>query len=197
VTDKEGSGFHQFASGLRNSVFMVNHPVTGEIWATEMGRDFLGDNLPPDEINIIREGKSYGWPYCYGNKIQDKKFDSSDKAKQICENSEPAKIEIPAHSAPLGLAFFPENSAWPRDYWNNLLVAYHGSWNRTEPAGYKIVRYKLDREGTILGQEDFISGWLAGKNATGRPVGILIQPDGKIFISDDKAGVVYLIEYRE
>lgn len=193
VLNKNGSNFREFASGLRNSVFLTNHPVTGELWATDNGRDRLGDDIPPDEVNIVKAGEFYGWPYCYGNKIQDTSFDFSEDAHQICQNSESPKIEIQAHSAPLGLAFFPENSAWPEEYWNNLLVAYHGSWNRTQPTGYKIVRYKFDRDGNLLGQEDFITGWFTNNKVLGRPVDIKIQPDGKIYISDDKLGVIYLV----
>jgi len=186
-----------YAKGLRNSVFLTLHPVTGEVWATEMGRDWLGDNLPPDEINIIEEGKNYGWPICYGKNIHDDNFDKNTYFRKPCmEPFEiPSYIDIPAHSAPLGLAFFPEEG-WSEKYWYNLLVAYHGSWNRTMPTGYKIVRYILDSQGKYLGEEDFITGWLQGDEAIGRPVDILIKPGGIIFISDDKAGVIYRVIYK-
>jgi len=189
ISNTDGSDLKTFATGLRNSVFMTIHPLTGQIWATEMGRDYLGDNLPPDEVNIIQQDKDYGWPNCYGKNIHDADF---DKNTNPC--IEPFKtasyIDIPAHSAPLGLSFFTEKG-WPEEYWYNLLVAYHGSWNRTVPTGYKIVRYKLDKKGNYLGKEDFITGWLTEKKrALGRPVDILIRP-GVIFISDDKAGLVY------
>jgi glucose/arabinose dehydrogenase len=191
ISNTDGTNLKIFASGLRNSVFMAIHPLTGQIWATEMGRDYLGDNLPPDEINIIEQDKDYGWPDCYGKNVHDTDF---DKNTNPCK--EPYKtasyIDIPAHSAPLGLAFFPEEG-WPEEYWYNLLVAYHGSWNRSIPTGYKIVRYKLDKEGNYLGKEDFITGWLTEeKRAFGRPVDILIRP-GVIFISDDKAGLIYKV----
>ncbi|OGI61775.1 hypothetical protein A2645_00570 [Candidatus Nomurabacteria bacterium RIFCSPHIGHO2_01_FULL_39_9] len=184
-----------FASGLRNSVFMNIHPVTGDMWATEMGRDLLGDDIPPDEINIIKKGKNYGWPICYGKNIHDDNFDKNVYFRNPC--LEPFEtesyIDIQAHSAPLGLAFFPEEG-WPEEYWYNLLVSYHGSWNRSAPTGYKIVRYKLDEKGNYLGQADFISGWLDEKgNVYGRPVDILIQPNGIIYISDDKAGIIYKV----
>lgn len=185
----------EFAQGLRNSVFMAIHPVNGKIWATEMGRDMLGDDLPPDEINIIEEGKNYGWPICYGKNIHDTAFDKNTYVRNPCMTpfETGSHIDIPAHSAPLGLSFFPEEG-WPEEYWYNLLVAYHGSWNRSEPTGYKLVRYKLDAQGNYLGEEDFISGWLQKDGtALGRPVDVLIQPGGTIFISDDKAGVIYRI----
>jgi len=150
-----------------------------------MGRDLLGDDMPPDEINIIEEGKNYGWPVCYGKNIHDTDFDHNTYVRNPCMEpfETPSHIDIPAHSAPLGLAF----------YKNDLLVAYHGSWNRSVPTGYKIVKMNLDANGNYLGQEDFISGWLQEGNALGRPVDILADR-GRIFISDDKAGVIYLVE---
>lgn len=190
--NRDGTDFREFARGLRNSVFLTLHPETREIWATEMGRDLLGDNVPPDEVNVIREGKNYGWPYCYGKQIHDSSFDSSGARTDFCAATEPSKIDIQAHSAPLGLAFL-SNANWP-DFKNNLLVAYHGSWNRSVPTGYKIVRYKFDAAGNPSAPEDFITGWLSGGSALGRPVGILESPDGKIYISDDHAGVIYLVE---
>jgi len=195
--NKDGSDFKLFASGLRNAVFFRWHPLTGEMWATEMGRDNLGDDLPPDEINIILEGRDYGWPYCYGKNIQDKDFDSSPDAASRCSQAEPSHIDLQAHSAPLGLDFIPEGGGWPEGYGNNLLVAYHGSWNRSVPTGYKIVRFVLDSKGNLLEREDFISGWLTedGK-VLGRPVDILVLPGGEAYISDDRAGVIYRLEYR-
>lgn len=193
----DGSDLKEFARGLRNAVFMAIHPVNGKIWTTEMGRDFLGDDLPPDEINIVEEGKNYGWPICYGKNIHDDDYDKNVYIRNPCMEplEKSSHIDIPAHSAPLGLAFFPEEG-WPEDYWHNLLVAYHGSWNRSEPTGYKLVRYRLDENGDYLGGEDFISGWLLDDgSALGRPVDILIQPGGLIYVSDDKAGVVYKIVY--
>ncbi|MCR4323298.1 MAG: PQQ-dependent sugar dehydrogenase [Candidatus Azambacteria bacterium] len=183
----------EYAKGLRNSVFMAIHPVNGRVWATEMGRDMLGDDLPPDEINIIEEGGWYGWPWFYGKNIEDYNF-SPYARPSFVQEAHPSHIDIPAHSAPLGLAFFPEEG-WPEEYWYNLLVAYHGSWNRSEPTGYKLVRYMLDAQGNYLGEEDFVSGWLVGDRALGRPVDILIQPGGVIFVSDDKAGVIYRITH--
>ncbi len=206
VSNFDGSNLKEYAKGLRNSVFMAIHPVTGKIWATEMGRDLLGDDIPPDEINIIEKNKNYGWPICFGKNIHDTKFDTNTYFRNPCMEpfETPSYIDIPAHSAPLGLAFFPEEG-WPKDYWHNLLVAYHGSWNRNEPTGYKIVRYKLDEKGNFVGvgstgspqAEDFITGWLKNGKALGRPVDIIIQPGGTIFVSDDFAGVIYKITYNQ
>lgn len=191
----DGSGLKKFSGGLRNSVFMAVHPATGQIWATEMGRDYLGDNLPPDEINILEDGKNYGWPICYGKNIHDTDFDKKTYVRNPCMEpfETPSYIDLPAHNAPLGFAFFPEEG-WPQDYWNNILVAYHGSWNSSTPVGYKIVRLRLDSQGNPLGPaEDFITGWLKDNGASGRPVDIIIQPGGIIYVSDDKAGVIYKI----
>lgn len=196
VMNADGSDVKEFARGLRNSVFMAIHPVNGKIWATEMGRDLLGDDIPPDEINILEEGGNFGWPICYGKNIHDTEFDKNVYFRNPCMEpfEKPSHIDIPAHSAPLGLAFFPEEG-WPQEYWHDALVAYHGSWNRSIPTGYKIVRYQLDYDGNYVSSEDFLTGWLESGKASGRPVDILIQPGGTIFISDDKAGVIYKVSY--
>lgn len=195
--DKKGNDLRVFASGLRNSVFMSIHPVTGKVWATEMGRDFLGDNLPPDEMNIIEQGKDYGWPYCYGKNIRDNEFLDDDRNTATCKGKEPSAIDIQAHSAPLGLDFFPTDG-WPDEYRHNLLVAYHGSWNRSVPTGYKVVLFRFDENGRFLEKQDFITGWLQDDNTSlGRPVDVNIANNGRIYISDDKAGVIYLLTLKE
>ncbi len=193
----DGTDLKKVAKGLRNSVFMAVNPVNGKIYATEMGRDNLGDNLPPDEINIIESkngaAQNYGWPICYGKNIHDTEFDKNTYIRNPCmEPFEiPSFVDLPAHSAPLGLAFVSEEG-WPEEYWYNLLVAYHGSWNSSTPTGYKIVRVKINSAGKYLGTEDFITGWLSkdGKKV-GRPVDIKILPGGTAYISDDFSGVIY------
>jgi len=193
VVPVEGGSLTTFASGLRNAVFMAIHPKTNKVWVTEMGRDWLGNDLPPDELNIVEQGKNYGWPFCFGKNVHDADFDPREA--QACKEPETifSSIDIPAHSAPLGLAFFP-GKGWPKEFRNDLLVAYHGSWNRSAPTGYKIVRYRLDKGGKYLSVGDFITGWLTKEGtALGRPVDIMIRPDGTIFVSDDKAGVIYRI----
>jgi glucose/arabinose dehydrogenase len=188
-----------YATGLRNAVFLTTKPGTQEIWGTEMGRDHLGDNLPPDEINILTESKNYGWPICYGKNIHDTQFDKKTYIRPPCTDdlTVASRIDLPAHSAPLGLAFIPENSQWPEEYWGNLLVAYHGSWNRSELTGYKIVRIVLDEHGNKVREDDFISGWLDDSTSLGRPVDLLATEKGELYISDDKAGVVYLLEKND
>jgi glucose/arabinose dehydrogenase len=197
VLNKDGSNFKRYAYGLRNSVDMAFSHVDGRMWATDNGRDLIGDNIPPEEINIIEEGKNYGWPNCYGNNIHDTNFDKKTYIRNPCmEPFEiPAKVEMQAHSAPLGLDFVPEEG-WPEDYWYDLIVAFHGSWNRTQPTGYKLVRIKLDDKGNYQGTEDFITGWLTKDGALGRPVEVLTQPGGNMYVTDDKAGLVYKITYN-
>ncbi len=192
--NKDGADFKQFAKGLRNTVFFTWSYVDGKMWGTEMGRDLLGDNIPPDEINVLSEGGNYGWPNCYGNNIHDDIFDKNIYIRNPCMEpfETPAKVDLQAHSAPLGLAFVPEEG-WPEEYWYDLIVAFHGSWNRTTPTGYKLVRIKLDSKGNYQGTEDFLIGWIDGNSALGRPVDVLIQPGGTMYVSDDKAGVIYKI----
>lgn len=196
--NRDGTDFKQLAKGLRNSVFFVWHPKTGKMWGTEMGRDLIGDDIPPEEINVIEDGKNYGWPNCYGRNIHDTDFDKNTYIRNPCmEPFEiPSYIDLPAHSAPLGLAFIPAGNNWPKEYRDNLLVAYHGSWNRTTPTGYKLVRIKLDAQGNYLGTEDFITGWLTKDGALGRPVDVKFY-NGDLYVSDDKAGLIYKIEYNK
>jgi glucose/arabinose dehydrogenase len=194
----DGSGQRIFASGLRNAVGLAFDPRTGTVWASDNGRDWLGDNLPPDEVNNLgKNGGDFGFPYCYGNRVPDLKF-SSDAASK-CAKTIPPVVDLPAHSAPLGIAF-NEGSMFPADYRGNLFVAYHGSWNRSIPTGYKVVRIKLDSNSKPEGIEDFATGWLP-PGATlitrkmGRPVGVLFGSDGSLYISDDRSGAIYRVTY--
>ncbi|OGN25624.1 MAG: hypothetical protein A3B12_00525 [Candidatus Yanofskybacteria bacterium RIFCSPLOWO2_01_FULL_44_88] len=206
-SDPAGTYTAEFAGGLRNSVFFTFHPKTKEIWATEMGRDNLGDNLPPDEINIIKVAgpedqygaKRYGWPFCYGDKVRDKKF-NPEKIDRVdissdCNTTTSPVIKIQAHSAPLGLAFVPADKGWSKEWEGDLLVALHGSWNRSEKVGYKVVRYDLDIDGNVLSQapQDFIWGWLNGDKVSGRPVDLKFNSEGALYVSDDATGVIYKV----
>lgn len=173
----DGSDCNIFASGLRNAVDYELHQ--GKIWATDNGRDLLDDDLPPEEINIVEEGKDYGWPICYGKKIHDSDFDKNVYIRDPCLDTEPSLIDMQAHSAPIGLAFYEDD----------LLVAFHGSWNRDPPTGYKVVRINLQTQKV----EDFATGWLDDDGSVrGRPTDILII-DGSILVTDDVAGKIYRI----
>ena len=186
-----GTGCRVFARGLRNAVGFVFHPLTGKMYATENGRDYLGDDLPPDEINLIEDGGNYGWPICYGRNIHDTDFDKNVYVRNPCEDKTPGLINLQAHSAPLGLAFYYGDS-FPSEYRGSLFVAYHGSWNRNVPTGYKIVSIDMD-DFTV---KDFATGWLQGSNVLGRPVDIIVAQDGSLFVSDDNAGRIYRISYQ-
>jgi glucose/arabinose dehydrogenase len=181
VSDLDGSDLKTYAKGLRNTVFFT-FDTQGRMWGTDMGRDNLGDNIPPDEVNLIEEGKDYGWPYCYGDNIRDSKFKPGE-AVSYCTTTQPPKYELQAHVAPLGITFANDE---------NIMVAEHGSWNRSSKVGYKVVKLKLFAD-NITGEEDFLAGWLSDKSEVlGRPVDLLINKDGNLFITDDYASLVYI-----
>lgn len=193
ISDLDGQHARPFATGLRNTVFMTADPATGKVWGADMGRDNLGDDLPPDEINILEDGGDYGWPFCYGTNVRDTVFDNA--TADPCATNRASQIDLPAHSAPLGIGFVPA-AGWPDGWAHDLIVAYHGSWNRTEPTGYKLVRLELDDQNRLVAEHPFIDGWLQTASQTlGRPAGILVRSDGTLFVADDKAGLVYLVRY--
>lgn len=194
--NEDGSRQRIFASGLRNSVGLALNPKTGTIWATDNGRDQLGDNLPPDEINDLgANGGNLGWPYCYGNRLTD----TSQTKDARCKATIPPKVELQAHSAALGLAFY-NGTMFPAEYRGNLFVALHGSWNRSVPTGYKVIRVRLNDKSEPQGVEDFITGWIRPRETQkgvwmGRPVGLVVGSDGAMYVSDDSAGVIYRVTW--
>jgi glucose/arabinose dehydrogenase len=185
----DGSGGEVYANGLRNAVGITFRPGTGELWATNNGRDFLGDDLPPETVYLVQEGGHYGWPSCHSGRIIDPDLGSEGS----CEGIEAPKVEMQAHSAPLGLEFY-SGEAFPAEYRGDLYVAFHGSWNRSEPVGYKVVRIPLDDQqaGPV---EDFAAGWLEDGSSWGRPVDVLTAPDGSLLVSDDAGGRIFRIYY--
>ncbi|MBP9687001.1 MAG: PQQ-dependent sugar dehydrogenase, partial [Candidatus Doudnabacteria bacterium] len=189
----DGSNQQPYATGLRNAVFFANQPNSNAIWVTEMGRDLLGDNTPPDEVNILQQGGKYGWPICYGNKVHDTAFDKKQYIRDPCADTITPTIALPAHVAPLGLAFIPKTSPWPASLQGHLLVAFHGSWNRSTPTGYKIVRYPLSGNTPSGEPVPVVDGFLpvGSKSALRRPVDLEVYPEGVVYVSDDKAGVIY------
>ena len=196
--NEDGSGERVFAHGIRNAVGLAYNTKTQTLWATDNGRDWLGDDLPPDEIlDLGKNGGDFGWPWCYGDRVADTKF--SKDAPAHCTNVLLPKLNLHAHSAPLGLAFY-NGGMFPRQYQGDLFVAFHGSWNRSVPTGYKIVHIKLKDQTQPEGIEDFITGWMppgASKSTkpAGRPVGIVIGADGSMYISDDSNGAIYRVTY--
>ena len=185
-----------FAEGLRNSVGIAFHPVTGELWATDNGRDWLGDDLPPEEVNILREGQFYGWPYAYGERIPDPELGAAAPEKVAA--SVPPLISLQAHSAPLGLAFY-SGDAFPVEYRGDLFISEHGSWNRSSPVGYQVLHIDLEGEdGSVPGnRRPFASGFLRPEGAWARPVDLSVGPDGALYITDDRNGAIYRISYGE
>jgi glucose/arabinose dehydrogenase len=190
VFDPDGGNGRILARGLRNSVGLVWDGRTGRMWAAENGRDWLGDDLPPDELNLIKGGAHYGWPRCYGDRVPDPEYGDAE----FCRGTEPAALEFQAHSAPLGLAFYT-GDLFPRRYRGDLFVAFHGSWNRSTPTGYKVVRVRMKR-GRPIGVEDFATGWLSGRRAWGRPVDLVVDRRGRLLVSDDRGGRIYIISHE-
>ena len=191
-----------WAWGLRNAEGMAWHPQTGAMFATNNGADMrsaskggaVNDELPPEHLNRIEAGKHYGWPHCWGNQHTDPNFPG---AAGFCATTQPPEITFKAHAAPLGMTFL-NAATFPDDYKNDAIVALHGSWNRTQPSGYKLVRVKFNQDKPVE-VIDFVTGWLnesSTKNgAWGRPVDVLVGPDGALYVSDDRAGLVYRITY--
>lgn len=202
----DGTGEEIFARGLRNSVGIAFHPTTGELWATNNDRDWLGDELPPERINIVRAGGFYGWPQCYLPNTPNPEYAGAD-----CSQVEPPAITFQAHSAPLGITFYA-GTQFPAEYRGDAFMAYHGSWNRTVPTGYKVVHVNVVN-GRPESIRDFVTGfqsgeglgWIvrstigfllpSGMRAWGRPVALLELPDGSLLFSDDDGGRVFRVRH--
>jgi hypothetical protein len=185
----DGTGAEVVARGVRNSVGFAWHPRTRELWFTDNGRDLLGDDIPSCELNrLSRVGEHFGFPFCHGGDIADPEFGKLGR----CSDSTPPVHKLGAHVAPLGVAFTPD-AGWPEAWRNGVVVAEHGSWNRTEKSGYRVVHVALDGQ-RATGERVLASGWLdaAGK-VTGRPVDVLFAEPGSLLVSDDLAGVIYRI----
>ena len=187
----DGSVPEVFARGVRNSVGFDWHPATKELWFTDNGRDMLGDDLPADELNHApKPGLHFGYPYCHQGDAPDPQFG----AQRPCAEFTPPVVKLGAHVAALGMRFY-SGSLFPAEYRNNIFIAEHGSWNRSQKIGYRIVRVALSGNQPAK-HEVFAEGWLQGQAAWGRPADVLVMPDGALLVSDDQAGAIYRISYR-
>ena len=188
----DGTGIEVFSRGIRNTVGFDWHPVTKELWFTDNGGDNLGDDVPPDELNHApRQGLNFGYPYCHGGDIPDPQFGK----KHPCSEFTPPARKLGPHVAALGMRFYT-GSMFPAEYRNQIFIAEHGSWNRSKPIGYRITVVQLENNRAVS-YKPFAEGWLQGSRAWGRPVDVLVMPDGALLVSDDEAGVIYRIHYRK
>jgi len=188
----DGTGEELVATGLRNTMGFDWTPWNGDLYGTDNGRDMLGDDYPPCELNKIEAGQFYGWPYFNGANDTDPDFPEAPPALAV--NPVPPVHEFRAHNAPLGMTFVA-NKEWPARFQKSALVALHGSWNRSVLDGYRVV--SLHWQGDKVVREDFFSGFEKQGDVIGRPVDVAQGPDGAVYISDDYAGVIYRIAYGE
>ncbi|MEO6928778.1 MAG: PQQ-dependent sugar dehydrogenase [Casimicrobiaceae bacterium] len=187
----DGSARQVVARGVRNSVGFDWQPATHELWFTDNGRDNLGDDVPPDELNrVTRVGEDFGFPYCHAGTIADPEFG----AKHPCSDFTAPVQPLGAHIAPLGMAFYT-GTQFPAEYRQQIFIAEHGSWNRSSKAGYRVTLVTLDSAGHATGYRPFAQGWLQGNSEWGRPTDVLMAPDGSLLVADDRAGAIYRIRY--
>jgi glucose/arabinose dehydrogenase len=187
----DGSGLEVFASGIRNSVGFDWHPVTKELWFTDNGRDEMGDDIPPDELNHApQKGMNFGFPDCHAGSIPDPEF-----GKTPCSAFTPPAMKLTPHGAAIGMRFYT-GSMFPPEFRNQIFVAEHGSWNRSTPIGYRVMVARLEGN-NVVKYEPFAEGWLQGSRGWGRPADVLVMPDGALLVSDDYANTIYRIAYRK
>ncbi len=187
----DGSGRETYAEGIRNSVGFTWHPGTGELWFTDNGRDLMGDDVPPGELNhVVKQGQHFGYPYCHGGEVLDPNF---GKNRSCGDYTAPAQ-KLGPHVAPLGVKFYT-GAMFPSEYRGQIFIAEHGSWNRSKKIGYRVSMVRL-RDGVPVSYDVFADGWLRNENVTGRPVDLLVLADGSMLVSDDYAGKIYRIYYE-
>ncbi|HEV8621025.1 MAG TPA: sorbosone dehydrogenase family protein [Nitrospiraceae bacterium] len=188
----DGSGYEIVAHGVRNSVGFDWDPRNQDLWFTDNGRDYLGDDQPPDELNhASKPGMHFGYPYCHGGTIPDPEYGG----KHACGEFTPPVVALGPHVASLGMRFYT-GKMFPPEYQNQIFIAEHGSWNRSQKIGYRITSVLRDVQGQYR-YSVFAEGWLQGQEVWGRPVDVLVMPDGALLVSDDLAGVIYRISYRK
>jgi glucose/arabinose dehydrogenase len=189
--DPDGSNMEIIANGIRNTVGFDWHPETGVLWFTDNGRDWMGDNRPPDELNKLTEvGQHFGFPYCHGRDILDPEFGEG----RSCDEFTLPQAELGPHVAALGMRFY-EGEMFPEQYRGDVFIAEHGSWNRTNKIGYRVMLVEIENREAVS-YEPFATGWLQGENAWGRPVDVQELPDGSLLVSDDAKGAIYRIVYE-
>ena len=187
MSTKEKEIIHK---GIRNTVGITWHPETGKMWFTDNGGDWLGEDMPACELNYAPTDElNFGFPYCHQGDYPDPKLGK----KKSCSEFVPPVEKLGAHVAPLGLEFYT-GSMFPQEYKNTLFIAEHGSWNRTDPSGYKLTLVKLDGD-KVASQTTFAEGWLNNGAAWGRPVDVELLQDGSMLVSDDHANCIYRITY--
>ena len=199
--DKRFAAIHKYedgnlvtvAEGVRNSVGFDWHPVTKKLYFSDNGRDWMGDDSPSCELNVVEnDGDFFGYPYKHATDVIDPEF--GDLIPTLDKEFVDPIAELGPHVAPLGIAFYDSN-LFPSKYKNSIFIALHGSWNRTKKSGYKVIFVQLDNNGNYVRQEDFITGWLDNEQAWGRPVSPFVMSDGSLLISDDKHNVIYRVTY--
>ena len=179
------------ARGVRNTVGFDWHPQSGELWFTDNGRDQMGDDVPPDELNrLAKPGQHFGYPYCHGDTIADPEFGKG----RLCSEFVPPVQNLDAHVASLGMRFYT-GKQFPARYRNAVFIAEHGSWNRSSKIGYRVSVVRLQNNRAVS-YEPFVTGWLQDEDAWGRPADVLVMPDGSLLVSDDHAGAIYRVSYR-
>jgi glucose/arabinose dehydrogenase len=194
VFDADGKNGRTFAAGLHNAVGLDWDPQTGRLWATDTGQEQLGDDVPPEEINLIEDGKHYGFPFFYGRNVASWVPEIKDAPRTLtAAQVVPPVLELPPHSTPLGLTFYT-GTRFPAAYRNAMFVSLHGSTTSSRKIGYKIVRL-LMKDGRPVASEDFATGWLKDGAVSGRPRGLITGSDGALYISDDNKGLIYRIAY--
>lgn len=187
----DGTGLEIYARGVRNTVGFDWHPETKVLWFTDNGRDWMGDNVPADELNVAPlKGMHFGFPYCHAGQIPDPEYGDEES----CKLSSPPAIELGPHVAALGMKFYT-GRMFPAEYWNQIFIAEHGSWNRTVPIGYRIMLVRVEGNRAVK-YTVFAQGWLRQDRAWGRPVDVLVMPDGALLVSDDRSGAIYRIYYE-
>ena len=192
----DGSGAHVFASGLRNPVGLAWNPANDALWTAVNERDGLGDDLVPDYVTDVRGGAFYGWPFSYLGRTVDPRR-KGERADLVAKAIAPTVL-LQAHSAPLGIAFY-DGTMFPAKYRGGLFVAMHGSWNRSQRTGYKVVFVPFTAGRASTGYDDFLAGFSPDPNARsvwGRPVGLLVMHDGSLLVSDDGSGVIWRVTYK-